>query len=143
MVDFASQGKTGKGNAVIIESINITATVAKWSCTAPVMQIRESDSLRWLSPVLWCIVRFESGHRKVDCSSTAECQIVDLMMRVRLPPFQSIRAGFDLPAVFVHRSSCNVDSFRFKQVGNLLVRELFPGCVIFENFPDFVDYCSL
>ena len=40
-------------------------------------------------PVLWCRSRFDSGHRKVDCSSTAEPQIVDLMMRVRLPPFQT------------------------------------------------------
>ena len=43
--------------------------------------------------VLWSRSRFDSGHRKVDCSSTAEPQIVDLMMRVRLPPFQTESSG--------------------------------------------------
>ena len=72
----------------------ITGYLVQWQDCCLQNSRREFDSSgARLFPVLWCDSRFESGHRKVVCSSTAECQIVDLMMRVRLPPFQTFIQG--------------------------------------------------
>ena len=85
--------------------------------------------------VLWYISRFDSGHRKVDCSSTAEPQIVDLMMRVRLPPFQKKVPGVsDFPMVSFCRSSFNLDFVFFRHIANLLFGD-FSGsiCLSWRN----------